>query len=387
MHRKTLTEFGSRPADMFVSTKDAVRFTSNTRNWAVNTVVDAMHSFAANRPADYVITDEDWNGHASDAMEAMRPSLTSNNSLINFIIELKDFKRLGADLVNLFKSRKAMEAQLESLKRSRFIPLFSSRPWNSKPRTTSQKVSNAWLEWKLAWQPFVSDVRKLVSGITSFEHDVRQFLQREGKQQQRYWGKSIPSQHSAEIILATGSYVPPELYPMNNLDTVWRWTLKETVTEDPRFHATMRYRYLLNDRLRSEAKTLNGFLDRLGINGNPAILWNAIPFSFIVDWFVDIGGYLNKLRVDNVQPVTEISDFCSSVKAERRLELVLRGEILETSSSAAVYSAVPEETVLTMLSSWYRREATLPHTSLTMGTGLTGTRLVTAAALVNSLRR
>lgn len=387
-HNKADTHLSGSPADMFVSTSDIVRFVGNTRNWAINSVVDSMHSIAANRPADYIITDEVWNDHASDAMEAMRPSLTSNNSLINFILEVKDFKRYGAGLVNLFKDRKTIEANIRDALKRRQLSLFESRPWNHRgPRSSSQKVSDAWLEWKLAWSPFVNDVRKLVSGITSFNRDVRQFLQREGKQQQRYWGKSLENQHSAETVLATGSYVPPELYPMNNLDTVWRWTLKETVVGDPRFYATTRYRYLLNSRLRSEAGALNGFLDRLGINGNPAILWNAIPFTFVVDWFVNIGGYLNKLRVDNIQPVTEISDFCSSVKSERRLELVLRGDILQTSSSGAVIGAVPEHTAISMLSSSYRREASLPRTSLAFGNGLSGTRLVTAAALINSIRR
>lgn len=383
LHSKAVYGLDSAAADVFTSTIDPVRFTANTANWAINSVVDAVHSLSVNRPAEYVITDALWGDYASDAMEAMKPSLTSNNSLINFILELKDFKRIGAEITNLFKSRRSLEAA----KQFNF-GFFGNRPWNAprSKRTKSQKVSDAWLEWKLAWQPFVNDVGKLVSGITSFEHDVRQFLHREGKRQQRYWGRSVPPQFS-EAVLATGSYIPPDIKVLNNLDIIWRWTIKEVVQSEPRFHATMRYRYQLDDRLRAEARTLNGFLDRLGINGNPAILWNALPFSFVVDWFVNVGGYLNKLRVDNVRPVTEVSDFCSSVKSERRLELVLSGDILGTSSSAAVVNAVAPKTVFSSNASWYRREAFLPRTSLSFGSGLSGQRIITAAALVNSLRR
>lgn len=375
-------------ADKLTSTFDPVRFCRNTRAWAINSVVDAFHSLAANRPATYLITDEQWNSYASDAMESMKPSLTSNNSLVNFLIELKDFKALGGSLLALYKKIRHGDIASGAKEAERsLMEMFGQRPWNnSRPRGLSKRYSDAWLQWRLAWLPFVSDIEKLMSGIQSFERDVRQFVNREGKRQQRYWGRSVPSQFSASV-LAVGQYVPPELRYMNNLYTNWSWVIEERLSADPRFNATMRYRYLLNDRLRSEAGTLNGFLDRLGVNGNPAILWNAIPFTFVVDWFVNVGGYLNKLRVNNIQPVTEISDFCSSVKATREIVCRMAGNVEHSSASAPDPHQVPPQVVLSATSSEYRREVFLPHLSLAYGSGLHGSRIVTAAALVNSIRK
>lgn len=396
IHTKVSTQRFGPPQDKFVSTFDLSRHTSNTCNWAINSIYDLFASIAANREAGLIVDPDTWKGKASDALESMKPSLTANNSLVNFLIELRDFKNIGGKLVTLFKQIKSgravtapgRDAQAQLTKDAAweaFTSFFGNKPWNHK-RPKNKRASDAWLQWRLAWAPFVSDVQKLTAGILSFERDVRSFLNREGKQQQRYWGSSIPNPYIGEVV-ATGTYIPPELYYINNLDVQWGWQIEEQLLADPRFNATMRYRYLLTAEVREAARTLNGFLDRLGINGNPAILWNAIPFTFVVDWFVNIGGYLNKLRVDNVRPTTEISDFCSSVKAERKVRIVMWGRILGSSGSGTNYSAITPFTAMEALSSYYQRRAEMPALTLTYGAGLTPTRLITALSLLNSNRR
>jgi hypothetical protein len=43
-------------------------------------------------------------------------------------------------------------------------------------------------------------------------------------------------------------------------------------------------------------------------------VWNAIPFSFVVDWVVDVGSFLGTFARDNFPIDTVITDFCHSYK-------------------------------------------------------------------------
>jgi hypothetical protein len=81
----------------------------------------------------------------------------------------------------------------------------------------------------------------------------------------------------------------------------------------------MRYRYPCPPELSTFAGKLRAFLDALGVNSNPQILWNAIPFTFLVDWVVNVSGFLRQFRVPNVTFQIEILDFCHSAKLEKQV--------------------------------------------------------------------
>jgi hypothetical protein len=42
--------------------------------------------------------------------------------------------------------------------------------------------------------------------------------------------------------------------------------------------------------------TLRGLLTVAGVELNPGIVWDAIPFSFVVDWFSNVGDFLEQYR-------------------------------------------------------------------------------------------
>jgi hypothetical protein len=49
-------------------------------------------------------------------------------------------------------------------------------------------------------------------------------------------------------------------------------------------------------------------LDELGVHPDPKILWDAIPFSFILDWILDIGNTLHSNRMEWVPITMNITD-------------------------------------------------------------------------------
>jgi hypothetical protein len=51
-------------------------------------------------------------------------------------------------------------------------------------------------------------------------------------------------------------------------------------------------------------------LDALGFELNPRIIWDAIPFTFVLDWFFDIGSWLERHKYDTLElPIVYVDSF------------------------------------------------------------------------------
>jgi len=103
-------------------------------------------------------------------------------------------------------------------------------------------------------------------------------------------------------------------YPTSS-SPYYAYDIRRTVEWEtvPVYHATMRFKYALPDMSLIDNQ-IKAILDALGARWNPAIVWNAIPLSFLVDWIVGVGEFLEGLSVDNLEIPVVIEDFCHSVK-------------------------------------------------------------------------
>jgi hypothetical protein len=80
----------------------------------------------------------------------------------------------------------------------------------------------------------------------------------------------------------------------------------------PVYHASMRFHYDLSGLSDLELAS-RAWAQALGLDKPLRIAWNAIPLSFIVDWFVDVGRWLGSLTDGSVIPIV-VEDFCASTK-------------------------------------------------------------------------
>jgi len=78
----------------------------------------------------------------------------------------------------------------------------------------------------------------------------------------------------------------------------------------------MAYSYDLPQGL-TEESILRAFLDMVGINFNPAIIWNALPWTFTVDWLLGVSQWLDQFKVRLIEPRIYIRDICYSYKIAR----------------------------------------------------------------------
>jgi len=298
----------------------------------------------------------------------MLPSFHSGNSLVNFLLELKDFKSVVKYMTGGLSKKFTLMKALIGFERS------------EKPL---KNLSRAYLSYSFGWRPLFNDIVAFIQTISGFEARYRELMQREGKPQQSYWGTWISGTNSPETVYYTngvgdgplGSWVGTFLGK-------YRVKVIQEATEGIRYYATVRYRYQMPEELRSAMGKLKAFLDLLGVARNPAILWNAIPFSFIVDWIVNVSGYLERLRADNISFKTEILDFCHSAKIQRNIRMDMAGEDYKWTTG---YTSWPFGYTDICQKSVYERKLGIPNYLTAIQTsGLNPREFSLAGALLNA---
>lgn len=191
--------------------------------------------------------------YINDGFSRMRPDLTEL-SVPNFLLEIDDIK----SLLNLWSSRR---------------PLL-------------QNVANAFLNYNFGWKPTIGDLGAMVSAVVGFREKIKQ------------WNNSLGQLKSKRVTILSDSISKSGQIngqPYATFTTSWRGSVTRTVT------AHIQYRPCPIKAMTNLERELRGLLDALGFELNPAILWEAIPFSFVVDWFIGVGRYLEGLKLDTLE--------------------------------------------------------------------------------------
>lgn len=66
---------------------------------------------------------------------------------------------------------------------------------------------------------------------------------------------------------------------------------------------------------------LRAYMGKTGLNNPLGIVWNAIPFSFVLDWFVPVSSYLKRFKVQGADGQWDLNNLTSSVIQSCRIEI------------------------------------------------------------------
>jgi hypothetical protein len=217
---------------------------------------------------------DQWSAWSSQALDAMLPTFSNKGeTIINFILELKDTK----SLFDLW---------------SRRLPFLKN-------------VANAHLNYKFGWLNFISDVQRVFGAVKSFRKKLQQLLEDSGKPLRAHYRRPLDL-----AILPFDTNI--------STDENGTWSRQALWVTPPVYHATMDYCYVLPD-MSSMLNKAKGFLDSIGVQLDAVTIWNAIPYSFVIDWFFDVGEWIHSLRIDNLKIPATVTGFCHSLKWEYSL--------------------------------------------------------------------
>jgi len=239
----------------------------------------------------------DWNdadGASRRAWWSMQPRFEGEFQALNFIYELKDFKDIAKHLSKF--SIKNVRANLVSVKRKLDWAARRLASGNA-PKQAYELVKGATgvaaevvLTKNFAVDPTVRDVVTLHGQLAQLVQQVQQeFFDR---------GKDVQSSHYTEILSETQSLVP------GTRNNYWKGVGTVQVVK---FTATMQYLY--DYKVRDWIDALKRYY---GLNVNAEVVWNALPFTFLVDYFLKVGQAIGYMQTDPNVSLRQVQ-YCESL--------------------------------------------------------------------------
>jgi hypothetical protein len=160
-----------------------------------------------------------------------------------------DIIRAGVDLSVTFAEMGSVKRMIKDVtKVTRYIRSFHPKRWGRK-----------WLEYQYGWRPLVTDIYRTAELILNY-------ASKEGVQKVRTRGSDQVSKSESQPYPAKGRTVTTS---SARCEIISYWDLRETDTI-----------------------TASNFTSLNPVN----IAWELVPYSFVVDWFYDVGGYLHSME-------------------------------------------------------------------------------------------
>jgi hypothetical protein len=257
------------------------------------------------------------------ALKSIMPGVRDEMSVLNSLYELKDFKGMLKSAVRNAKELKRLTWHLPPHYWAEQTLQALMRGWRAyirdlKKKTRGQLATHIagaaaenFLQWKFAIQPLISDIRAARRAVSSLEKKVNRLLSNEGKARVGHWstGFKEASDASHDNSFNLG---PPLNYPIS----VSAYLRRDACEVESSFHCEVRYNYNLTNYQREHARMLS-LLDAFGLGFNPSIIWNAVKFTFLVDWIIDVSHFLDQFSVGNMDPKINVLGALWSVRKER----------------------------------------------------------------------
>ena len=154
-----------------------------------------------------------------------------------------------------------------------------------------KSIANAYLTFKFGWQSMYQAVVKLVNSPAEATKDVNNVIKRNGKFTTLSSGFSYEEGVTSTVPNVT-MYQP--IY----------WNVDPALPSDKTVSRKVKLRCVVNSgvnfptvdlpRLRQKV-----FLEKIGLIPTPGDLYDLIPFTWLIDWFVGLGDYIHLMEMVN----------------------------------------------------------------------------------------
>jgi len=218
-------------------------------------------------------------------------------SVGQFLLELRDLPRIP------------FGGALGKRGRNGRFPSVSIYPFNEIPGrllsrlTDFRSLGSEYLNVVFGWKPFVSDLRKMYNLWQTVDKRMAQLVRENGKSINR----RATLEEDTSTDFATDSYpgawrwIPGGFSLASNSGTS-TWTGQRTTKTKVWYSAN--YRYYIPD-IGSSQWDRRARLALFGGLPTPELLWEVLPWSWLVDWFSNVGDVISNLSVNAVDNLVQ----------------------------------------------------------------------------------
>lgn len=233
-----------------------------------------------------IICVEDLDSYQREAWHSMQPRFEGQISMLNFLYELRDFKSLLKHFA-LLKPGNIMRMLREGVKPTKRL----------RDLDPSKALADLYLTNELAIKPLLMDLGNIMSQIFIEVDKAQRNFEIAGQTNQK-------SHYGATLCEVDSRSAPSGAYTLRQVEY--------GAHDETLFNATLEYQYQYDCRPRLEA-----FMKYWGLSGSYEALWNAVPWTFVADYFTGIGKSIHMMEHDkNVH--LEYSQYCESLLRTKR---------------------------------------------------------------------
>lgn len=229
-----------------------------------------------NAPINVVGGDSTWGSVSSygpTAWKRFQPGKSIADASV-FIGELSDLPRMLRSTAKWFNRE--------------YILRFGKRPSGKK-----KELADAWLNAQFGWIPFISDLRKFYRAYVNMDRWYNQLVRQNGQWIKRK-GSMVTSTKAEQVWYSDSQHMSvPDFtfHPLWYIPGVASRSKVIRYTDDKVwFEGSFRY-YVPN--IESVEFKRRAIAHLFGLDVNPAVLWELIPFSWLVDWCTNVGDILS----------------------------------------------------------------------------------------------
>lgn len=226
-----------------------------------------------------------WSGDGASLLENLvSPDVLLDNDLLSMrrVALLKAHAAIRQNSVMAGEIAGEIRSTLEMLRHpfrdalnltGRMIKSFKAHRGKST-RSAARAFSNMWLEYRYGWKPLILDIHQVYKNHRTFRSRLfkRRLVARASQSGSQNTSKSF------------------EMQPCIPDFGVWKASGTVTRSQEVAAHAGVIYE--VQPRSASEQVSVDY---RLGADSLLQTAWELTPFSFVVDWFVDVGTWLEAI--------------------------------------------------------------------------------------------
>lgn len=298
-----------------------------------------------------------------DALNRVMPGIKQNVSVLNSTYELKDMKTLLHSYSSIRDTYRRLVGYRDSITK-----LTTRRQFGKLTlKEVGRRSASEYLQYKFNLAPLYSDIQSFYKTLRNYKSQLNRLLSQSDKVNRRH----------VTFDLLPAYYAPEEVDDWNLYNVrhgygdpyYIRYRSRRGVEYEPlKCHVEVEYTYTVPEYERLHGESLS-IMDSLGVNLNPAILWNAYPWTFALDWVLPIGKYLDRFAVRGITPVINIRRCLWSIKRTRHIRMSV-----DADSASGLPSSRVSETA-------YRRSLFTPTMSSLRVSGLSSTEVSLGASL------
>jgi hypothetical protein len=169
-----------------------------------------------------------------------------------------------------------------------------------------KKISDEHLHWAFGVLPLISDIQKLTELLATWRKVIDE-LYRGHSRTFKYQSLDITPEWSSKADLRIGDQWIGDYKGVGG-----SWLLTCRVSAE--WKGYLRYFLRAGDEIRRPFGSFLGLLDLLGVQADPGIIYDAIPFSFVLDWFSDLGDNIHALEKPLISVSMTVTDAMHHVK-------------------------------------------------------------------------